>query len=246
MNSNIPSTHSRKSKSKSFVSDPALTMSNSSSYTVLPDGTLKKKRHKNSYLELYFDKKNYHKKIRKSESQSNSRYSNKYKTNSSIEEDLTLPHTINAKPKEKKSKVFRDFPLKRNLENKKQYLSKNDNFAATKQKGKKTIAHPINLEINLEEKNEKRTLVLSEIQTLTVSNENTKSRKELTESGQNTISKENDINQFEGSNELNNIVRDDKEKTGQFINITNEDAKENDINDILKAKKLLEKSEEIN
>ena len=227
MNSNIPSTHSRKSKSKSFVSDPALTMSNSSSYTVLPDGTLKKKRHKNSYLELYFDKKNYHKKIRKSESQSNSRYSNKYKTNSSIEEDLTLPHTINAKPKEKKSKVFRDFPLKRNLENKKTY----DNFAATKQKGKKTIAHPINLEIDLEEKNEKRTLVLSEIQTLTVSNENTKSRKELTESAQNTISKENDINQFEGSNELNNIVRDDKEKTGQFINITNEDVKENDIND---------------
>ena len=230
MNSNIPSTHSRKSKSKSFVSDPALTMSNSSSYTVLPDGTLKKKRHKNSYLELYFDKKNYHKKNRKSESQSNSRYSNKYKTNSSIEEDLTLPHTINAKPKEKKTKVFRDFPLKRNLENKKEILSKSDNFAAIKQKEKKTIAHPINLEIDLEEKNEKKAFILSEIQTLTVSNENTKSHKELTESGQNTLSKENDINQFEGSNELNNNVRDDKEKTGQFINITNEDEKENDIN----------------
>lgn len=234
MNSNNPSAYSKKKKSRSFAYDPALTMSNSSSYTILPDGTLKKKRNKNSYLELYFDKKNYRKKNRKSGSQSNSRYSNKYKTNSSTEEDLSLPHTINAKPNEKRPKAFRDFPLRRNLENKKQNLSQSENFASTKYKGKKTVVHPINLEIDLEEKTEKKPFVLSEIQTLTVSNENNKSHQELNEIGQNTLSKENDINQFEGSNELNNIVRDDKEKTGQFINIENEeekDEKENNIND---------------
>ena len=83
MNSNANIEHSRHSNAKSFISEQQRSISSHSSYTVLPDGTFKKRRHRTSYLELYLDKKNYSNNNRKSESLSNSRYSKTYKNVSS-------------------------------------------------------------------------------------------------------------------------------------------------------------------
>ena len=155
MNSNANIEHSRHSNAKSFISEQQRSISSHSSYTVLPDGTFKKRRHRTSYLELYLDKKNYSNNNRKSESLSNSRYSKTYKNVSS---DDIMPQFKTKK--QKKNQSVKNYPLNRIL---------ND---INKAKGDNN--EPAKIEINLDDDNntkEEKEINYTEVQTLTVSNE---------------------------------------------------------------------------
>ena len=155
MNSNANIEHSRHSNAKSFISEQQRSISSHSSYTVLPDGTFKKRRHRTSYLELYLDKKNYSNNNRKSESLSNSRYSKTYKN---VSRDDIMPQFKTKK--QKKNQSVKNYSLNRIL---------ND---INKAKGDNN--EPAKIEINLDDDNntkEEKEVNYTEVQTLTVSNE---------------------------------------------------------------------------
>lgn len=202
MNSNANTEHSRHSNAKSFISEQQRSISSHSSYTLLPDGTFKKRRHRTSYLELYLDKKSYSKNNRKSESLSNSRYSKTYKNVSS---DDLLPQ-FKAK-KQKKNQSVKNFPLKRIL---------ND---INKAKGDSN--EPERIEINLDDeehsKKEEKEVNFTEVQTLTVSNEKEskdndiqEEEKKVTLKSRKIVKKKEEVKQLEEENEENPIVDNPK------------------------------------